>query len=455
MFKLVVIADGATYMEMSIVGRSQLFMNSYAKALEIASDHHHHEDYGASGDALGDSAPPEWALLLIGCFLGLATGLCVAAFNRGVHIIHEWVWAGTPFGGAAWLRLQRLADTGHQILLIPVTGGVIVGMMQGLVEILEQIKQSTSSQTQGSDLLSAVFPTIKAIQAVVTLGTGCSLGPEGPSVDIGKSCGNGCSLMMENNKEQRIALVAEDSGIINTFISKTKAVKHVLHIVLIGLEQTVINKKETHAVVAGKMEFSDLESRLKELQTENTDFEEKKRVVIGSSMWTIEEVTENVKEVFGSSLILGRITCSVRSSLVKEFALAVLDEKDNAIYSGAVKAPKVLADIVESVAAAIYSVQHLWQVFQGILEPTITYENLRNQPQPVTTLYEICQKEGKQVDFKCCRKGAKNISNVFVGGKFIASSHLQQKETANLSAAKEALEKLEQAAIYHELAQKY
>lgn len=44
---------------------------------------------GFSNDAeedevLGDSAPPEWALLLVGCLLGLATGLCVAVFNRGV-----------------------------------------------------------------------------------------------------------------------------------------------------------------------------------------------------------------------------------------------------------------------------------------------------------------------------------------------------------------------------------
>ncbi|KAL5706791.1 hypothetical protein ACHQM5_024913 [Ranunculus cassubicifolius] len=35
-------------------------------------------------DTLGDGAPPEWALLLIGCLLGLATGICVAAFNKGV-----------------------------------------------------------------------------------------------------------------------------------------------------------------------------------------------------------------------------------------------------------------------------------------------------------------------------------------------------------------------------------
>jgi H+/Cl- antiporter ClcA len=31
---------------------------------------------------------------------------------------------------------------------------------------------------------------------------------EGPSVDIGKSCVNGCAKMMESNREHRIALVA-------------------------------------------------------------------------------------------------------------------------------------------------------------------------------------------------------------------------------------------------------
>ncbi|KAF8031310.1 hypothetical protein BT93_D0491 [Corymbia citriodora subsp. variegata] len=171
-----------------------------------ARDEDHHFD--VEGDVLGDSAPPEWALLLIGCLLGLATGLFVAAFNNGVHLIHEWAWAGTPNEGAAWLRLQRLADTWHRILLIPVTGGVIVGMMHGLLEILDQIKQSMSSQRQGFDLLAGVFPSVKAIQAAVTLGTGCSLGPEGPSVDIGKSCAHGFSIMMENNRERKIALIA-------------------------------------------------------------------------------------------------------------------------------------------------------------------------------------------------------------------------------------------------------
>ncbi|KAL0916011.1 hypothetical protein M5K25_013487 [Dendrobium thyrsiflorum] len=143
-------------------------------------------------------------LLIAGYGCGLLLGLTLLG---DVHVIHEWAWAGTPNEGAAWLRLQRLADTWHRILLIPVTGGVVVGMMHGLLEIFEQIKQSRS-QKPSIDLLAGIFPTIKAIQAAVTLGTGCSLGPEGPSVDIGKSCANGCSEMMENNRERRIALVA-------------------------------------------------------------------------------------------------------------------------------------------------------------------------------------------------------------------------------------------------------
>ncbi|KAG6387506.1 hypothetical protein SASPL_152698 [Salvia splendens] len=167
-----------------------------------------HRPIAAFDDSLGDGAPPEWALLLIGCLLGVATGLFVAIFNRGVHVVHEWAWAGTPNEGAAWLRLQRLTDTWHRILLIPVLGGVIVGVLHGLLEILGQIKQSTSSQGQGLDVFAAIFPVLKAVQAGVTLGTGCSLGPEGPSVDIGKSCANGFSLMMENNRERKIALVA-------------------------------------------------------------------------------------------------------------------------------------------------------------------------------------------------------------------------------------------------------
>ncbi|XP_034677916.1 ribonuclease 3-like protein 2 [Vitis riparia] len=132
---------------------------------------------------------------------------------------------------------------------------------------------------------------------------------------------------------------------------------------------------------------------------------------------------------------------------VREFALAVQEEGDSVLYGGSVKAPKFLADIVESVAAAIYvdcnfDLQVLWVVFRGLLEPIVTHEALQQQPQPVTLLYELCQKDGKHVDIKHWRKGSKNIASVYVGGKFIASGSSDEKEIAKLNAAKEALQKL-------------
>ncbi|XP_043691484.1 ribonuclease 3-like protein 2 [Telopea speciosissima] len=132
---------------------------------------------------------------------------------------------------------------------------------------------------------------------------------------------------------------------------------------------------------------------------------------------------------------------------VSEFVLAVQEEDGAVTYCGSVKSPKILADIVESVAAAVYvdcnyDLKALWKVFKRLMEPIITLETLHKQPQPVTVLFEFCQKQGKQVDVKHWRKGSKNIASVYVDGKLIGSGSSDQKEIAKLNAAKEALEKL-------------
>ncbi|KAK7857224.1 ribonuclease 3-like protein 2 [Quercus suber] len=60
----------------------------------------------------------------------------------------------------------------------------------------------------------------------------------------------------------------------------------------------------------------------------------------------------------------------------------------------------------------------------------------------VMMLFELCQKQGKQVDIKYWKNGEKNVATVYVDGKFIASSSSVKKETAKLNAAKQALLKL-------------
>lgn len=57
-------------------------------------------------------------------------------------------------------------------------------------------------------------------------------------------------------------------------------------------------------------------------------------------------------------------------------------------------------------------------------------------------LYELCQKDGKQVDIKHWRKGERDIASIYVDGQFITSASSENKENAKLHAAKAALQKL-------------
>ncbi|KAG8386099.1 hypothetical protein BUALT_Bualt03G0113800 [Buddleja alternifolia] len=132
---------------------------------------------------------------------------------------------------------------------------------------------------------------------------------------------------------------------------------------------------------------------------------------------------------------------------VREFVITVQQEDEAEVYGGLVKAPKVLADIVESLAAAVYvdcnfDLKAMWVIFRHILEPIVMLDYLEQQPQPVTMLFEVCQKEGKQVDIKHWREGERNHASVYVDGHLVASASSEHKENAKLNAAKAALGKL-------------
>lgn len=72
----------------------------------------------------------------------------------------------------------------------------------------------------------------------------------------------------------------------------------------------------------------------------------------------------------------------------------------------------------------------------------MTLNDLEEQPQPVTMLFKICQKNGKQVDIKHCRNDDKSLASVYVDGELFASASSDQKDIARLEAAKDALHKL-------------
>ncbi|KAG6483208.1 hypothetical protein ZIOFF_059850 [Zingiber officinale] len=156
-------------------------------------------------------------------------------------------------------------------------------------------------------------------------------------------------------------------------------------------------------------------------------------------------------DVQARGLELEKLAQSKREvTLVNEFTNVVMMEPDEdsglILYGGStVKAPKVLADIVESIAAAVYvdcnfNLELLWKVFRGILEPIITWEIMDEQP--ITTLHMLCQKHGKILDIKNLNKDSLNITNVFVDGILLGIGSSEQKVIAKLNAARDALQKL-------------
>lgn len=160
-----------------------------------------------------------------------------------------------------------------------------------------------------------------------------------------------------------------------------------------------------------------------------------------------------------------------------------MDKEDDPVaYGGLVKAPKVLADVVESVAGAIYidvnfDLQRLWvvcvyfffsksthvfvsysrlcdsevkgfrivgflQIFRGLLEPIFTLEDLQQQPQPVSMLFKLCHKHDKRIDIRYWKDGKDSIAGVYLDDEIFASGRAEHKDIAKLIAAKEALGKL-------------
>ncbi|XP_042374789.1 ribonuclease 3-like protein 2 [Zingiber officinale] len=111
-------------------------------------------------------------------------------------------------------------------------------------------------------------------------------------------------------------------------------------------------------------------------------------------------------------------------------------------HGGSIKAPKVLADIVESFAAAVYidcdyNLETFWKVFRGMLEPIITEETVEEQP--VAALYMFCQKNGRRLGIKNQIEGSLNIVSILVDGQLVCTASSEQKLMARINAARTAL----------------
>ncbi|CAH9090311.1 unnamed protein product [Cuscuta europaea] len=139
---------------------------------------------------------------------------------------------------------------------------------------------------------------------------------------------------------------------------------------------------------------------------------------------------------------------------IRDFVLEVQNELSkteiNSFGLGDCKAPKVLGDIVESIAGAIYldsgcNTAAVWRVFQPLLHPMVTPNTLPMHP--VRELQERCQHQAAGLEYKAYRNGNIATVEVYVDGVQVGIAQNPQKKMAQKLAARNALVALKEMAV--------
>ncbi len=162
-----------------------------------------------------ESFPTFMASLAI--LVGLLGGLCSVGFRKFIALVQTWAWRFDAFT----LDNLRHAPT-WQILLVPAVGGLLVGVIthffareakgHGVPEVMEAVI------LRGGRIRARVV-LAKLVASGVCIGTGGSVGREGPIVQIGSALGSsiGQFLHLGRNRLRTLAACGAAAGIAGTF----------------------------------------------------------------------------------------------------------------------------------------------------------------------------------------------------------------------------------------------
>jgi H+/Cl- antiporter ClcA/predicted transcriptional regulator len=187
-----------------------------------------------------NSLPQNWHLpgsgntlaLLLALAIGSFTGATVVVFRLLIERIHDLAFEGLD----DWLGGSREL----WILTIPVLGGIAVGLLRWYWKDLGKNLAGMLTATQTGEDMQPGRGIIKMLAAAISLGTGASLGPEGPSVEIGANFGVWLGQLLRVSQERRRLLLAAGAaaGVAAGFNSPIAGVFFALEVVLVNTLET-------------------------------------------------------------------------------------------------------------------------------------------------------------------------------------------------------------------------
>ncbi len=146
----------------------------------------------------------ETVMLVSAIAVGLISGTGVTLFRKLILFAQEFYWHE--------LQVVISAKWHWAILFIPMLGALVISLLKFK---LDQVETRASVKVQPSALdmgqLSYSQVSLKTVAAALSLGAGASLGPEGPSVELGSNIGALLGQMMQFSSE-RIRLLIGAGG---------------------------------------------------------------------------------------------------------------------------------------------------------------------------------------------------------------------------------------------------
>lgn len=168
-------------------------------------------------------------MLTLAAVVGVGAGLGTVAFIRMIAFFQDLF-----FGRGAWLST---VFSQYWVILLPALGGLLVGPMifflareakgHGIPEVM------TAMEVEGGRIRPVVI-VVKAVTSAITIGSGGSVGREGPIVQIGAAMGSGIGQRLGLSRQRVLTLVASGAaaGLAATFNAPIAGVMFALEVLL-------------------------------------------------------------------------------------------------------------------------------------------------------------------------------------------------------------------------------
>ncbi|UKO98811.1 chloride channel protein [Nostoc sp. UHCC 0870] len=142
---------------------------------------------------------PETVVLFLALLIGGGTGMGVVTFHYLIELIHDLLLENFMGAIGVW--------GSWTLACVPTLGGLVVGFMRWRTQDFGPGLSSLIAASDGTEIERQLRPVTKMLAASVSLGSGASLGPEGPSVEIGANFGMLLSLILQVSQERRRLLL--------------------------------------------------------------------------------------------------------------------------------------------------------------------------------------------------------------------------------------------------------